>query len=595
MNGPFIKSKNSTKKIMIHLIISLLPIIMFSFIKNGIIPYMKGYTNAIGLFYPLLFILVSILSTFLFETLYSYIFLRKKHAVKDIVKHSYSILPGLFLALILPINTPLLILIIGAFISSIIAKMLFGGFGNNIFNPALVGRLFIIVTYSIVIGNNGGYLNSYELDTISSSTPLTNLSVIEGIGTYEEIVKPYGSLLNFFIGTIPGAVGETSSLLCIIAFIYLTIFKVIKWKIPVVYVLTVFAITYVIGGTNDLGLWYPLFHVFSGGLMFGAVFMATDPVTSPVTPIGQVLYGLFLGILTVIFRFLTPFPEGVLTSILTMNMLVMILDKIGSLARFNFKITFIPFIISWVLILGLSIGISMNYDNKTEKKDLNFNIISKTIQNNQVIYIVTQKGYSSIIKASIVIEDGKIKSYDVLEQNESFYKKIEEQNYLNKLVESDVQEVDTVSGATITSSALKKMLINTLNDYNNGSNKNISNKIENEEPTKEESKSSFAILSKTQLDATTIEYITINKGFSSDIKLQVILTNGVITTINILEQNDSYYNIVEQSNYINTIISNQEILNELDTVSGVTYTSKSIKESIINIINDYKNNEVLYE
>jgi len=601
--GPFIKSNNTTKKMMMHVIIALTPIIIFTFVKNGIIPYSKGYINILGLFYPLIFILISTLATFTFETIYSYIFLRKKHNFKELIKNSYSIFPGLFLSLILPINTPIIILIIGSFMSSIIAKMLFGGFGNNIFNPALVGRLFIITMYAIVIGNSGGYLNSYELDTISSSTPLTNLSTISGIGTYNEIVKPYGSLMDFFIGTIPGAVGETSALLCLLAFIYLTIFKVIKWKIPVVYILTVFSITYVIGGMNDLGIWYPLFHIFSGGLMFGAIFMATDPVTSPVTPIGQVLYGLFLGILTVIFRFLTPFPEGVLTSILTMNMFVMILDKIGAIARFNFKITLIPFVIAWILILGLSIGISMNYSNKTEEIDPNYNIISKTVENKKTSYIVTQKGYSSTIRASITIENGKITTFQVLEQNESFYKKIEEQDYINKLKQNNVQEIDTVSGATITSNALKKLLINTLNDYNNGSNENINNEsqenidnkpqenIDIEEPVTQP-QSNFSIISKTQIDPFTIEYITANKGFSGKIKLQVILTNGIITSINVLEQNDSYYNIIEENNYLNTIITNQATINDLDTISGVTFTSKGIKDSIINIIDDYQKGEV---
>ena len=457
--GPFIKSEKDTNEIMKHLLIALAPIVLFAYIKNGLIPFVKGYANVLGLFYPLIFILIATLSTFSFETLYKIIFEKKE--LKDAINNSYSIFPGLFLGLILPINTPIIILILAGFISSIIAKMLFGGFGNNIFNPALVGRLFVISAYALVIGKSGGYLNSYELDTISSGTPLTNASLINGIGTYETLVKPYGSLLNFFVGTIPGAVGETSAFLCLLGLIYLTYFKAIKWKIPVTYILTVFAITYVIGGMNNLGIWYPLFQIFSGGLMFGAVFMATDPVTSPVTPIGQILYGMFLGILTVIFRFLTPFPEGILTSILTMNMLVVILDKIGALARFNFKITIIPFVIAWILILGLSIGISTNM--KTEHKDTNFNIIEKNKDGNKTTYVVTQKGYSSTIKAKIIIEDKKVLELTILEQNDSFYQKVEDENFINKI--KDNPETDTVTGATITSTAIKTMLKNTLNDY----------------------------------------------------------------------------------------------------------------------------------
>ena len=478
--GPFIKDNNTTKKMMCHLLIALTPIVLFAFIKNGLLPYKKGYTDIYGMFYPLIFILIPTISTFLFELIFGLI---TKKKIKDLIKNSYSIFPGLFLGLILPLNTPIGIVILGSLVSSIIGKMIFGGFGKNIFNPALVGRLFIISIYAITISNHGGYLNPYEIDTITTSTPLTNAGLINGIGTYETLVKPYGRLLNMFIGNIPGTLGETSALLCLLAFIYLTYFKVIKWKIPATYILTVFAITYVIGGLNDLGIWYPLFQIFTGGLMFGAVFMATDPVTSPVTPIGQILYGIFLGILTVIFRYLTPFPEGVLTSILTMNMLVMMLDKIGSIGRFNLKITLIPFMLAWILIIGLSLGISMKYDSKVEL-DPNYNIISKTVEGTKITYVVREKGYSGNIKAQIVINNDKVEEYKILEQNDSFYTKIEEQDYVNKLKQNN--EIDTVSGATITSTALKKMINNTLNDYKINPKENINNDQETIETVTEE-------------------------------------------------------------------------------------------------------------
>lgn len=567
--GPFIKDKNTTKKMMNHLLIALTPIIIFSIIKNGVIPYKKGYTDLLGLFYPLIFIGISTITTFIFETLFKLI--RTKN-IKESLKNTYSIFPGLFLGLILPINTPIAILILGALVSSIIAKMLFGGFGKNIFNPALVGRLFIISIFASTIMSKGGYLNPYELDAVTQSTPLTNASTITGIGTYETLVKPYGRLLNIFIGNIPGAIGETSALLCILALIYLTYFKVIKWKIPVTYILTVFAMTYVIGGINDQGIWYPLFQIFSGGLMFGAVFMATDPVTSPVTPIGQILYGIFLGILTVIFRYLTPFPEGVLTSILTMNMLVMILDKIGSIGRFNFKIALIPFIIAWLLIIGLSLGISIKLNNT--ETDPNFNIISKEINGNKTKYIVTEKGYQSQIKAQIIIQNNKVEDIKILEQNDSFYSKIEENNFIEKLKESG--EIDTVSGATITSTALKKMIQNTLNDNKTGKKENIINE--------EVKKENYEMISKTDIDEMTTEYIIKNKGFQGDIKLKVTISNNQITNIEVLEQSDSYFHMLEENNYINSIIENQTDIKNIDTISGATYSSKGVKEGIIKLL-----------
>ena len=149
---------------------------------------------------------------------------------------------------------------------------------------------------------------------------------------------------------IPGTIGETSAILCLLGLIYLLFTKVITWHIPIIYLATVFILTSFIGYYHDLGIWYPLFHLLSGGLIFGAIFMATIG-TSPTSPIGQAIYALGLGFLTVIFRFLTSYPEGVLTAILTMNMFVFIIDKLGVKVRFNLKKLSIPLAIL-ILIIG---------------------------------------------------------------------------------------------------------------------------------------------------------------------------------------------------------------------------------------------------
>ena len=446
--GPFIKSKNSTDKMFKNLFIALITIILFSFYKNGILPFINNKTDVIGLFYPLIFIFIGSLSAYLIEYIYCKIFNKKSCG---------SIFPGLFIALVLPINTPILILIFGVFIGVILGKMLYGGFGNNIFNPALIGCLFILTAYSSVITNNGGYLNSYELDTVASATPLSNEVI--GIGDYDTLVKPYGNLIDFFVGTIPGSVGETSSLLCLLGLIYLGYKKVIKIKIPIIYIGTVFVITYILGLINGLGIWYPLFQIFSGGLMFGAVFMATDPVTSPTTSLGQIIYGLCLGIITVICRFLTPYPEGVLTSILLMNMFVFILDKLGIKTKNYIKKSVISISIILVLIIPLIFTINSSYKNT---KDQDFNIVEKTTTNNITKYVATQKGFKGNIKASVEIKDNKIISYEVLESNDDYMSIVEKENYIDKLKNNP--DIDTVAGATRTSSALKKLLINVMKD-----------------------------------------------------------------------------------------------------------------------------------
>ena len=250
--GPFLRSKNSTNKIMLHLLVALLPIIIFTVYKNGYIPYSHGLISFIEMFNPLLTIFIGALTSFVVESIYALILKKKNY-----IKNSYAFFPRLFLALILPLHTPIYIVVIGSVIASI-SKIIFGGFGKNMFNPALVGYLFIILVFSSILTTDN-YFNQYELDTISSPTPLTNASMVSGIGSYDELVEPYGDLSNFLIGTIPGSLAETSALLCIVAYIYLSFTKTIKWRIPLVYVATVFIITFGIGRLLGEGVYYPLY------------------------------------------------------------------------------------------------------------------------------------------------------------------------------------------------------------------------------------------------------------------------------------------------------------------------------------------------
>lgn len=579
--GPFIKSKNTTNKMMLNLLVSLIPIIVFTVYKNGVLPYQAGKIEFVYILYPLLFILLPALVSFLIETIYAIIFLKKRN--KDIfkyIKSSYSFFPGLFLGLILPINMPIWIVLLGAGIASL-SKMIFGGFGKNWFNPALVGYLFIFIFFTSYFQINGGYLNKLEVDTISTSTPLTNSIVVEGIGDYDSLVKPYGSLVNFFTGMIPGSIGETSALLCLVAFIYLTITGVIKWKIPIVYVLTVFFATFLIGNINNLGIWYPLFQILSGGLMFGAVFMATDPVTSPTTTQGQILYGLFLGILTVGIRYLSPLPEGVFISILVMNIFVKVLDTIGYKAKFDFRVSLLPYIVVWILIIGLGFYVGNDYAKKSSLVDSDFNIVSKETKGNKTTYIVTQKGYVANIKAEVVINKEKILSYRVLEQSESFYYKIYDSNYLDTLVNNQfsLKDVDTVSGATVTSKALKKLLQNVLKDYNNS---DIPDDVEEEKD--------FEVLN-IEDNTDNIIYNVSKKSFGGNLELKITFVHDVIEEITIVNQNDSYMGLVIDADFINTLIRNQQDLDNVDTVSGATISSTAIKDAVIKTIEAYNANK----
>ena len=332
--GPYIKSKNNTNTAIINIIISLIPIIVFSMIKIGIIPYTKGEKNV--LFYPLLMILITTIFSYIFDTIYSLIF--KKKNIKKILLENKSIYSALILALLIPIKTPLVLIIFATFISSTV-KMISNKYNFRI-NGIVVGTLITLIILKVM----GIYSNTFEV-----------------MGTYENLVKPYGNITKMIIGIPKESLGDVSTLLCGVGFIFLTLTKSIKWRIPLTYLVTIFGVTYVIGGMNELGFWFPIYQVIAGGLVYTGIFVASDFDTTPLTPIGQILFGIFAGILTVIFTYLLPLHAGALLSIIIMNLLVPILDKIGAYARFNFKVTLIPFVIAWVLILILSITLSMKY------------------------------------------------------------------------------------------------------------------------------------------------------------------------------------------------------------------------------------------
>lgn len=465
--GPHLKDKDHTSKIMSRLLLSLTPIIIFAVYKNGVLPYIEGYTGLFGMLRPLIMILLGGLTSIVVEIIYYRFLLKNKDNFINKVKTSYALFPGLFLALTLPINTPIWLVILGSAVATFIGKLLFGGLGHNIFNPALVGSLFVIASYGALISTSGGYLNPMEIDTLAGATPLTNLSNNNYITTLSELIKPYGSLKDFFFGFIPGSLGETSKILILLSFLFLTITKVVKWIIPVSYILVVFVMTYIIGTINNMDILYPLFHILSGGLLFGAVFMATDPITSPTTKIGQIIFGLGLGLLTVIFRFLTPYPEGVLTSILTMNMLVMIIDRIGAKAKFKRNYRKLPITILLILIITLSVYIGYSLKKEPNNQDDRFSIIDVQAIDNEVTYEVTQKGFKGLIKAKVTIEDDVIVNIDIISQSESYWIEIENTDYISKLItnQDTLKDVDAIGGVTISSNALKSMVENVLIDY----------------------------------------------------------------------------------------------------------------------------------
>lgn len=559
----YLKSKDTTNKIMQRVIISLIPIIVFAWFKNGIYPFFidKYDTNFYDLIKPLLVMFIPAFITVLVEFIH-FKYILKEIDVKKALNESYAILPGLFLGLIIPINTPLYIIVLGAIFSIIVGKIAFGGFSYNIFNPALLGRLFIIFTYSSVIVSNSGYLSA--VDTISSATPLSMLSsesyLINESFSY--------SIFDLFFGLHPGCLGEVSVFLCIIAFLYLTFTKTIKYRISLAYIFTVYLISLVVGLINSQSLFYPLYQIMSGGLFFGAVFMATDPVTSPITNYAQIIYGICLGILTCIFRFLTIYPEGVLTSILTMNLIV------GLINHFSIKtIKFKNIVWLGLIVISILVIVFINFSIEIiEEEELNY-IEEKEITSNGVKYIVTKRGFSSDITIELIIDNNKITKIEVISQNDSYYSMIEEENYLNKFITDItlVEEIDTIASVTKTSTTIKDIVLIAVYDYL-------------EEEYIEEVVLNFEIIDEQIIDEQTIIYRARKIGFVSDIIADVTFVDNQYYQIEIISHNESYYSLIEEALYIESLNDNYYL--DVDVVSGATYTSTAIKE-LIDLTNNY--------
>ena len=239
---------------------------------------------------------------------------------------------GVLLAFVCPVTIPYWTIVIGAFFAIIIVKQLFGGIGRNFVNPALAGRAFmfswpVLMSTWVKVGweNAAGLLSTADIET--AATPLAFMHM----GTYDPAA---GSILDMFLGNVGGCLGETSALALLIGFAYLLIRKIINCRIPVAYMATVAVLALIFPMGNDRITWVAA-QLFGGGLMLGAIFMATDYVTSPVTKLGQIVFGIGCGVLTIAIRYLGGYSEGVSYAILIMNCCVVLLDRIGRPTKFG--------------------------------------------------------------------------------------------------------------------------------------------------------------------------------------------------------------------------------------------------------------------
>ncbi len=346
--SPNYRQKLSTTKIMNYLTIGLLVIVIYTLISPILTKGNQGQSYMIK---ALLIYAVSIITALITETLWAKI--HKKNILQEI-KNSFPLVTAIILALTLPIGTPLYVVSIGSFCAIFLGKLVYGGFGQNIFNPALVGRVIVHLSFGASLVP---YLSN-GVDVVSQATPATQLVSTSWLGGQ---AFQY-SLLDLFLGNHGGTLGETCIWIILVLGIILACLKVFDARIPVAYLGTVLILAEVFALMNGLDpLTYPLTHLCIGGVVFGAIFMATDPVTSPTSPLGKILYGICLGFLTMIIRLKANYPEGVLFSILIMNMLTPLIDSLV-LGRTNQNIVkqFTAIIIALGLAIGCIFGISLS-------------------------------------------------------------------------------------------------------------------------------------------------------------------------------------------------------------------------------------------
>ena len=322
--APHVFGKDTTRSLMLDVIIALSPALVASI-------YFFGYA-------AIIVNLTSVVSCLVFEYLIQRFIMKGPVTVSD----GSAIVTGLLLAFNVPSNLPVFIIIIGSLVSIGIAKMTFGGLGNNPFNPALVGRVFLLISFPVQMTSwpvPSGFMTGYS-DAVTGATPLSVMK--EGLSNGESVSKlmdQVPSHMQMFYGHMGGSMGEVAAAALLLGLIYMLIRKTITWHIPAAVLGSVAVFTAILWFINPDKNADPMFHLLTGGVMLGAIFMATDYVTSPMSYKAMIIYGIGIGVLTVIIRVFGAYPEGVSFAILIMNAFVPLMNKYIKPKRFGEEVS----------------------------------------------------------------------------------------------------------------------------------------------------------------------------------------------------------------------------------------------------------------
>ena len=314
--SPHVHGGDSTTRLMRDVLIALLPAFAFSVFVYGLS--------------ALIVTAVAVVSCVVFEYLIQRFMLKGPSTVGN----CSAVLTGVLLAFNLPSNIPILLIVIGSLVAIGIGKMTFGGLGRNLFNPALVGRVFLLIAFPVQMTTFP--TPAVSVDAMSGATPLAFVKEALKSGmSVSDIMPNLPSSMDMLLGTHAGSLGEIGALALILGFVYLLVRKVITWHIPVVIVATMAAFAAILHFAAPEQYIGPAFHVLAGGTLLGAIFMATDYVTSPMVPKAMVIYAIGIGLLTVLIRTFGAYPEGMSFAILIMNAVVPLLNKYIKPRRFG--------------------------------------------------------------------------------------------------------------------------------------------------------------------------------------------------------------------------------------------------------------------
>ena len=517
--GPYLENEDTVEKNMLQVVLALIPALIAAVVFFGV------------------YSLYLALGTALFSTIIEFPFAADDFSRKRPFGDGSAFLAGLLLGLTLPPGAPWWIPLAGAFFTIVLGKQVFGGLGNNIFNPALVGRAVLLLSW---LEPMTAWKEPYN--GITEATPLARMLVNGG-----EIMVDYGQLL---LGNIAGSIGETSALALLLGAFYLYLKGYISWRIPGGYIIAAGVLSFLLG-------FDPLYAVLSGGLLFGALFMASDMVTSPVTHDARLIYGLGCGIFTVLIRHFTVYPEGVTFAILLMNGAAYFLDTVLEGPRFGqmekrkqqLK-TLGSLLLIIIVFLGMTGGVSYLVNN--------YLIEEQPFAGVDGSYRGSGEGVYGEIKVEVVVENSDVKEITVVSHDdttdiaEPAFEELEQQ-----IIESQELDVDTVSGATMSSEGFLEAVADALLSERQGA------------------------LHDEQGDGRSLSGVFrgTGAGLNSDIEVEVTIAGDVITDIAVIAHDDTadiaepVFEELEQQ-----IIESQEL--DVDTVSGATVSSEGFLEAV---------------